>query len=230
MRIFPLVSIALLFAAPAMAERRGFGVSEFTKIRLKAPVRVTLKTGVPPFARATGSSQALQTLNIRVENGVLTVSTSQSAWGGFPGKAAGPLEVEVGTHELDSAHLTGAGTLDIDKVKGLDFTLTLQGAGGARIGSVDVDQLKLGVAGTGNIAIAGRAKMLDAALRGSSALEAGSLTVKDMKLVVDGAGSAAATVTNTATVSGAGSGEIAFAGNPACQLKLTGTGMITGCK
>lgn len=230
MRIFLLAAAALLIAAPASAETRNFGVSGFTKIRLKAPVRVHLATGVAPFARGTGSSAALQNISIRVESGVLTIGTNQSSWGGYPGKNAGPAEVFIGTHEIESVSLTGAGTIDIDRVKGLDFLLTVQGAGDARIAQVEVDQLTLGVAGTGMISVAGRAKMLDAAIRGSSALEAGSLTVKDMKLVVDGAGSAAATVTNSVKVAGAGSGEIAFAGNPSCQLKLTGTGNITGCR
>ena len=229
MRIFLLASM-LVLAAPAAAETRNFGVSDFTKIRVKAPVRVHLATGVAPFARATGSAQALQNLSIRVESGVLTIGTSQSAWGGYPGKSSGPAEIYLGTHELGSASITGAGTLAIDKVKRFDFLLTVQGAGDARIGAVEVDQLKLGVAGTGMIAVAGQAKSLEAALRGSSALEAGTLTVKDMKLVVDGPGSAAATVTNSATITGSGSGEIALAGNPACQLKLSGTGNISGCR
>lgn len=230
MRIFLGLFLAVSLAAPAAAETRNFGVSEFTKIRLKAPVRVHLATGVAPFARATGSQAALQNIAVRVENGVLTVSTNASAWGGFPGKAAGPVELFLGTHELDVASLTGAGTLDIDRVKGLDFQATVQGAGGVRVGDLAVDQVTLGVAGSGNIAVAGRAKMLDAAMRGSSSIEAQGLTVKDMKLVVDGGGSASATVTNSVIVTGAGSGEIAFAGNPSCQLKLTGTGNITGCK
>lgn len=230
MRILPLLGLALILASPAAAETRNFGVSPFTKIRLKAPVRVHLATGVSPFAKAIGSTAALQNVSIRVENNVMTIATNQSGWGGYPGTKAGPIDIYVGTHDLDSAFLTGAGTLDIDKVKGLDFLLTVQGAGGARIGEVAVDQLKLGVAGSGNIEVAGKAKMLDAAMRGLSSLQAAGLTVKDMKLVVDGAGSAAATVTNSATVTGAGSGEIAFAGNPSCQLKLTGTGSITGCK
>lgn len=230
MRIFIALACASLLAGPASADTRNFGVSEFTKIRLKAPVRVHLSTGVAPFARATGSQAALQNLAVRVENGVLTVATNASAWGGYPGKNSGPVELFLGTHELDIVSLIGAGTLAIDKVKGLDFQATVQGAGGVSVGEIAVDQLTLGVAGSGNIAVAGRAKSLDAAMRGSSSLEARDLTVKDMKLVVDGGGSASATVTNSVTVTGAGSGEIAFAGNPACQLKLTGTGSITGCR
>lgn len=231
MRIFPFAAMALLLAAvPASAETRTFGISGFTKVRVKAPVRVHLVTGVAPFARGTGSSAALQNISVRVENNVLTIGTSQSSWGGYPGKNAGPVEIFVGTHELNSAFVVGAGSLDIDKVKGFDFLLTVQGAGGAKIDEVEVDRLTLGVAGTGMIAASGRAKTLDAAIRGSSALEAGNLTVKDMKLAVDGGGSAAATVTNSATVTGAGSGQIALAGNPSCQLKLTGTGTISGCK
>ena len=54
------------------------------------------------------------------------------------------------------AWLNGAGALAIDRVKGLSFDLSVQGSGVAAIGQVDVDQLNVGVVGTGSARLAGR--------------------------------------------------------------------------
>lgn len=233
MRILLPVLLAIsgfAMTAPARAETRTYSVTSFTKVRVQAPFKVRLATGVSPFARASGSSRALQDVSIRVEGETLVIGTSQSAWGGYPGKNAGPVEISVGTHDLRNAALNGAGMLDIDRVRGLEFTLTVQGAGAASIGEVAVDRLLVGVVGTGHARLAGRAKQVEGALRGLSSLDAAALNAKSAKFVVDGASSVSATVTERVKVTGAGTGALAFAGNPACELKLTGTGMVSGCR
>ena len=48
---------------------------------------------------------------------------------------------------IGAAWLNGAGSLAIDKAKGLSFDLSVQGAGTASIGSLAVDQLKIAPAG-----------------------------------------------------------------------------------
>lgn len=230
MRPILLAALSFLIAAPASAETRNFGIASFTRVRLQGPFRVSLTTGVAPFAKASGSARALQNVDIRIEGETLIVSTNASAWGGYPGNASGPVEVSLGTHDLRLAAINGAGTLDINRVKGLQFTLTIQGAGGASIGQADVDNLVVGIAGTGHATLAGKAKSLDSVLRGLAALDARRLTLRNAKFLIDGASSADATVTDTVTVTGSGNGALAFSGNPACQLKLTGTGMISGCR
>ena len=48
-----------------------------------------------------------------------------------------------------AAWLNGAGSLAIDRVKGLSFALSVQGSGAAEIGDVGSDQLNVGIVGTG---------------------------------------------------------------------------------
>ena len=60
MRTFLFTAVALVaIAAPAGAATRNFGITGFTKIRVDGPYKVSLATGVAPFARATGSGPAL---------------------------------------------------------------------------------------------------------------------------------------------------------------------------
>ena len=60
MRTFILAMSALLaIAAPASAATRSFGITDFTKVRVDGPYRVTVSTGVAPFAKAR-STMCLQ--------------------------------------------------------------------------------------------------------------------------------------------------------------------------
>ena len=69
-----------------------------------------------------------------VEGRTLIVRANRSAsWGGYPGESAGPVEVLIGTHELTAAFVNGAGSLAINKVRGLKFEASAQGAGAIAI-------------------------------------------------------------------------------------------------
>ncbi|MGH6659464.1 MAG: GIN domain-containing protein, partial [Sphingomicrobium sp.] len=124
MRIFPAFALVLACAAPAAADTRNFGVSGFDRVRVAGPYKVKLTTGVAPFAKATGSAAALERLAVRVDGRTLIIQSNQSGWGGYPGKDGGAVEITVGTHDLTTAALMGAGGLAINRVKGLEFALT----------------------------------------------------------------------------------------------------------
>src|SRR4051794_8230555 len=115
MRIFLLASaIIAASAAPAGAATRNFGITDFSKVRVDGPYKVTFVSGVAPFAKATGSADALDRLTIEVRGDTLVVQNNKSGWGGYPGSNPGPVEVSIGTHEISNAWVNGAGMLAID--------------------------------------------------------------------------------------------------------------------
>ena len=221
---------ALILATPAQAASRNFGVSGFTKIRVDGPFKVSVATGVAPFAKASGSGTALDRVAVDVRGDTLVVHTSSSSWGGYPGADTGPVEVTIGTHELSNAWVNGAGSLAIDKVKGLSFALSVQGAGSAEIGDVRVDQMNVGLVGTANAKLAGKAKKLTALVRGISSLDALALMATDAKVGAEGAATVNANVSNAVSVDGNGTATIRFAGRPSCILKVKGSTSVSGCR
>lgn len=219
-----------LFAAPAAAADRNFGVSGFDKIRVTGPFRVRVATGVAPFARASGSASAIQRVAMDVQGQTLVVHVNPSAWGGYPGQSADPVEVTVGTHELSIGSVNGAGSLDIDRVRGLSFTLSVQGSGGASIGDADADQLRINLVGSSNATVGGRTGKLTAVLRGISSLDASALAAKDASIAAEGASTVQAQVANEATVEAVGTTTVTLTGNPACTLRSSGSATVAGCK
>ena len=221
----------LLIAAPAGAADRSYTVTSFDRVRVDGPYQVTLKTDVSPFARANGSQAALDSVFIKVEGRTLIVRASQSSgWGGYPGEARGPVTIEVGTPELKTASINGAGALLIDKVKGLSFNVTIEGSGVLRIDAADVDQLRLGLAGAASSRIAGRAGMLNATVRGTSTLDADALRTKDAVIAAEGPALVRANVSGTAKVNAVGLASVALSGMPACESKAQGSANVSGCR
>jgi putative autotransporter adhesin-like protein len=225
----PFFVALLAFAAPASAATRNFGVTGFDRIRVDGPYRVHLTTGIAPFAKASGSMAALDRVAIEVQGRTLIVHANQS-WGGYPGQDIGPVEITVGTHELSSAWLNGAGSLQVDKVKALAFDISVNGSGVLAIDSADVDQLSVFIAGTASAKLAGQAGKMTATLRGNSSLDAGRLVTKDAAIGAQGPATVNANVTNSAEIAATGVATISLTGSPACTNKLTGSASVSGCK
>ena len=220
-------------AAPsaAGAADRNFGVSGFDRVRVDGDYKVNLTVGVPPFARASGSSRALDPVVVVVEGNTLIVRSNRSAsWGGYPGESAGPVEINIGTHELAAAYVNGAGSLNINKVKGLKFEASAQGAGSIAIGAADVDQMQIGLAGAASARIGGKALKLTAMVRGSSILDGEALTVKDAVIGAQGPAIIKLTATGTAKVDAIGVSSVTLTGNPSCSVTTKGSASVNGCR
>lgn len=229
MRSFLLIAALSTAAAPAAGATRNFEITSFSKVRVDGPYKVSLKTGVAPFASATGSPAALDRIAIDVRGDTLVVRSSLDSWGGYPGQDIGPVEINLGTHDLSAAWLNGSGVLSIDKLKGLSFDLSVQGSGAGQIGQAAIDQLNVSLAGTASARLAGQAAKMTAVIRGISSLDAAGLSTKDATLAADGAATIAANVSNSVTVDASGPATVRLSGAPSCTLRVTGSASVSGC-
>ncbi len=232
MRTFPLLAAAaslVVAATPLGAATRNFGVTSFEKVRVDGPYKVKLATGVAPFARVMGSPAAADRVAIEMLGNTLVIHPSASSWGGDPRNDPGPVEIEIGTHDLAQVYVNGSGSISIDRVKGLSFGLTLQGSGLASIDAADVDQLKVNLVGNSSAKLAGRAGQMTAVIRGISTLDAANLSVKDATLGVEGTSTAGANVSNSVTVDASGPANVKLDGRPSCTLHVRGSATVSGC-
>jgi hypothetical protein len=234
----PTLAVLALASLPATVpvfgagptSQRNYSVTSFDRIRLDGPYQVQLRTNVAPYARASGSAAALDSVSIEVEGRTLIVRANSESWGGYAGENRGPVTIELGTHDLGTAWINGSGALAIDRVRGLSFELAIQGAGSARIDKAEVDQMKVGISGAGSARLGGSAKKLTAVIRGTSSFEGEGLTVKDAVIGTEGPAIIRATVTETAKVDAIGVGTVTLGGKPACTLNAKGSAVVTGCK
>lgn len=224
-----LLATTIAAATPATAAIRNYGITGFTKIRVSGPYKVSLATEVAPYARASGSSAALDRVAVEVRDDTLVVESSPS-WGGYPGADPGPVEVVVGTHDLTNASLIGSGSLAIDRVKSQKFMLTIQGSGSGDVANVATDQLNVSLEGTANAKLAGQAAKVIALVRGVSTLDATGLATPSADVDADGAATVDANVTDMARVSAWGPATVRLSGRPTCTLKVQGSPTVSGCR
>lgn len=230
----PILALLALASLPAAAAapttQRTYSVSGFDRIRIDGPYQVHLKTNVAPFARAKGTAASLDGVSIKVEGRTLVVKAGGGGWGGYPGEGRGPVTIEVGTHELATAWVNGAGALLVDRIKAQKFDLSINGSGVAKIDSTDVDQLSVGITGAGSARLAGRAAKVTAIIRGTSTFEGDELKVTDAVIGAEGPSVVRAQVSQDARVDASGLASVTLAGNPACTVKAQGSANVVGCK
>ena len=230
MRFILALFFIIVAASPLAAAQRNYSVTDFTRVKVEGPFAVALATNVAPYARASGSQRALDLVSVRVEGRTLIIRVDRSAWGGAPHEQAGPVTINVGTHNLDQATLVGGGSLAIDRVRGLEFSLNSYGAGASSIAAVAVDRLRLSARGSGSMRVAGTTKQLNATLSGPGLLDASALTAKDATLSATGPASLRARVTNNAKISATGTANLTLDGGAACERKVSGSAIVTGCR
>jgi hypothetical protein len=219
MRILLAALLLVLLPTPAVAEDRRVMVTDFDRVEVNGPYRIDLSVGRPSGVIASGSRAALDRVSIEVQGRTLRIRPNKSAWGGYPGEAsAGILRIVATTQELRAASVLGAGSLGVDRARGLRIDLTVSGSGRLGIAAIDADQLVLNLNGSGKIELGGKAKQLRAFVSGTGDLDAAGLRADNADLVTDTAGSVAFTAVRTAKVRANGTGDVAIAGNAACTI------------
>jgi len=229
MRPCLLAIAAIAASAPAAAAERSFTVTGFDRIRVDGPYMVRLTTGVSPYAKAKGSPAALDGVSVEVQGQTLIVRKAPGSSGGFPGETRGPVEISIGTHELSRAWLNGAGRLAIDKVSGQSFDLSVQGSGSISVGRLAVDTLKAGLSGSGSATLGGKAAVVTAIARGTSTIDALTLTAKDATIGADGTSVVKLTATNSAKIDSLGTATVELSGGAACTIRAVGSAVVSGC-
>jgi Putative auto-transporter adhesin, head GIN domain len=219
--------LALLAAAPAVAAERRYPVTDFDRIQVEGPYKVALRTGLSSGATAAGSAQALDRVTIEVQGRTLRIRPNRSAWGGYPGAAAGPVTIQATTRDLSHVTVGGSGSLDIDRVRGLRVDLSVVGSSHLAVAAVDADNLLVGLVGSGRITLSGKAKQLRATVQGSGDFDGRGLSADDAQVTADTAGSVAVRAVRTAKVNARGLGDVEIIGTPACTVEALGAGTVT---
>lgn len=221
-----IAALLAVFAAPAGAADRRFTVTDFDRVQVDGPFEVVLATGKAASARASGSAQALDRVSVEVQSRILRVRPNRSAWGGYPGEGAGPVRIELTTHDLRAASVAGSGSISIDKARAMRFDIAVAGSGRVAIGHVEADRLDLGLLGSGTIAVGGKVKSLQATIQGSGNLDAARLTAEDATINADTAGTIDVGVKRAAKVEATGQGDTRIIGTPACTVNALGSGRV----
>ena len=207
---------------------RNYQVGNFQEIEVGGPFDVTIRTGINPSVRATGSQGLIDRLVVEVKGDKLSIHPRKEngwfgGWGGSHGKAS----LDVTVPALRAATLAGAGGITSDKITGDSFDGQIAGAGDMRVDSVEVGSLKLGIAGSGNAtARSGRAQNAEFEIAGAGGVDAKGIAAQDLKVSIAGSGDVKAHATGAAKVDIMGAGDVEVTGGAKCSVHKAGAGNV----
>ena len=224
----PLLSLSLasFIAAPALADRRGYSVTSFTRLRVEGPVTLKIEVGGSPAGYAEGDRDAIDRIRVDNAGDQLLVSVDRSNWTGEQQHGVGKGVLHISTPSIEALSVIGAGDVTIDRVPGSRFTLVLTGAGRADVSGLAVDQLVVGINGAGTARLAGHASQARIRSQGEGEVDGSELSAQDSDTSLIGAGTIRLRSERTARNVLKGSGTIAIDGKPACTGTSEGSGQV----
>lgn len=228
--LFPAFLLSACLSPASQAEQNKtlpMALNGFQSVSLMGPDDVHVTVGQSFSVRATGPAQALDRLDIRVENGDLKVSRKPDRGDWARGSKEGKVRIDVTMPEISGAALSGAGDLRVENAQTPGaFSGSLSGAGDLRVTGLQAQSVSMSLSGSGDVRIAGVAQALKARLSGSGDVDVRDLPVKTVALSLSGVGDLQARVSDRAEGSLSGVGDIEVIGGAVCAIHKTGVGSV----
>jgi hypothetical protein len=216
------LAAALLLPASAQAAERQWGIGSFERLRVEAPVAVTVASG---GARATATADdpaLLKRLTVSVDAGTLVV---RMAGGVRPGETP-QVTLTLATPRLASVALFAAAPVTVGAMAGDRVDLLVNGAGTLTVVKADARMLAATLVGPGAIRVGGRAAAARLTGNGIGGIDAAALAVDELDVVATGAGETDATARDVARVIAAQKARVTVGGRPRCVVRATGEAVV----
>ena len=209
------------------ATARNYQVEDFQKIAVRGPHDVNVTVGGAASVRAEGSAEAMEKLEIRVENGRLIIGAKRKKDGWFDRSTnRDKVVVTVTVPALAAASVEGSGDIRIDKVQGEAFEGEIAGSGDLEIGDVRVKRTEFSIAGSGEIRAKGATESSEVSIAGSGDVDVSGLQARTAEISIAGSGGVRAHASDTADVEIMGSGDVELTGGAKCSISKMGSGSV----
>lgn len=203
---------------------RNFEVGAFQTVALEGSPDVVVTVGGAPSVRAEGDAEAIERLDIRVENGTLKIANRSNS--GWFSSNRGRVTVHVSAPALNGASIGGSGDMRIDRVQTAAFDASIGGSGDMEIGALRAGRANFSIAGSGGIRASGSADDADISIVGSGSVSAEGFEAKRAEVSVVGSGDVSIRATEAVDGSILGSGDVTVRGAARCSVSKTGSGDV----
>jgi hypothetical protein len=226
LRCAAIAAVTLIISGPVSAAEKRYGLTSFEAIEVLADVAVEVTTRAPVSAVATGPQDALDRISVEARDGKLVISERKFAGDEARRAPRVAVTVRINAANLRSAMLAGAGSLQIDRLKGARVAIGLRGPGRLTVGDVSSDRLSVAMVGNGTMTLGGRVKQAQMSLAGAGMVDAGTLSVDELTADSEGAGEHSLRAVKTAAITSRGIGKTIVLGKPACTVRNIGSGTV----
>ena len=200
-------------------------IATFGKVTVNGNYEVMLVSGEPGTIKLEGEDNLLPLITTEVKNGTLYIDSKDDKF--LKPSRNKAITIKVPVQSVTEVVLNGSGTINVRKRIKNDIRAVVDGSGSINLTASNTN-VTAWVLGSGEINIEGRTQTLDCRVIGSGTVIATSLEAENVAAIVSGCGDVKANSIKSMKGRISGSGNIAFAGEPAeTDLKHSGTGKFS---
>jgi hypothetical protein len=177
-------------------------VSDFDEVELKGIGNLSIEQTGSESLTVEAEEEVLPKIRTEVDNNRLIIEPKPNT----SISTSEPINYKLTVKDLNALKVSGSGTVDAE--------------------SMDTDELAVGISGSGDVKIGGKAGSQDIKISGSGSYRAEDLESKEAKIEVGGSGSAIVNVSEELEAEVSGSGSVEYVGNPTVNQDVSGAGEV----
>ncbi len=208
-------------------EARTLPGADFRSITVQGPDRVIVRQGETFSIAATGRAGLLDRMQVTVANGTLIVARQPGIDAALT-QRLGTATITVTMPRLENVEVSGSGELRADRMDAGSGRIGVTGSGNVAVNDSLFQRVTIAVIGSGNAVIGGRAaNHADVQVEGAGTLQGTTFGSDTANINVTGSGDVAMTIYNSADVRVTGSGDVVIQGGGQCRINRTGSGEVS---
>ena len=180
--------------------------SGFRGVALCVPGKLDLVQGGSESLTLTADDNVAPLIETVVENGILRIRYRRDADGRTNVRTTTPVRIQLGAKAMESISVAGSSRVD------------------AR--ALSTGALKVSIAGSGDVPLAGKGESLELSISGSGDVKAKEFEAQRTTISIAGSGDAEVTARAQLKASIAGSGDVRYHGDPSVQKSVVGSGRV----
>jgi hypothetical protein len=207
--------LATAFTAPAWAADivgSGRAVTEkrdasgFRGVALSIPGKLELVQGGSESLTLTADDNVAPLIETFVENGILRIRYRRDSGGALNVRTNTPIRMQLDAKTMESISVAGSSNVDARQLS--------------------TGALKVSIAGSGDVRLAGKGESLELSISGSGDVKAKEFETQRTTVSIAGSGDAEVTARAQLKASIAGSGDVRYHGDPSVQKSVVGSGRV----
>ena len=202
-------------------ELRSVGATK--KIKIAGSINAEITQSTANTVEVKADANLIPYIKTENEDGWLVINTKK----GYNLRSDNPIIIVVNTDLLEAVTIAGNGDVkSINKITGGEqLKIKIAGNGNVNL-AVNTPKVNATIAGNGNIVLEGETKDAAVDIAGNGDFKAKDLKSENAKVKIAGMGNVYVFASNTLDIHIAGSGDVHYAGNPVVTKKVAGSGTI----
>ena len=203
-------------------ETKELQLESFEKLEVNLPAIVSIRIGDVPAIRVTAPKSVFKALKTPVRGNTLEIETSPCV-----NTDKDDIQIQLTVSTLNSIAVNGSASVKVyDSLQVDNLKLKINGSG-KLVADVFANQVDFNLNGSGEAIVNGTTRKLEIKINGSGEFRGLGLKAYEARVKINGSGDADIHVLNKLKVSVMGSGDLRYTGNPQVKTNITGSGSVT---